>query len=153
MSRSPDDLIIKRVFKCPKRTLFDAWSTPSIMAKWFFASRDPFRESTVTNSFAVGGAYSVSMHMADTDAHLFGNYTEITRYSRIAFTFNSPAVTDSHIVLDFRDISPNRSELTLTQSLFPSDDVRNSHDRGWNVCFEYLDAWTLSNAQKNSLHD
>lgn len=144
MTKSPDELIIKRIFKCPKRTLFDAWSTPSIMSKWFFASRDNFRDSTVTNTFSVGGTYSVIMHMADTDVHLQGTYTEINRYNRIAFTWSSPVITNSQIVLDFREISPNRTEFTLTQSLFPSDDIRTDHNQGWNVCLDYLESWITS---------
>ncbi|NQV98398.1 MAG: SRPBCC domain-containing protein [Rhodospirillales bacterium] len=138
MSKTVDDLVIKRQFKCTKRMLFDAWSQPAVMSNWLYGGRDGFRKSTVTNSFAVGGAYSLTMHMPNSDVHIFGTYTEINRYNRIAFTWTSPVAIDSLVVLDFNEISPNRTELTLTHNLFTSEQARTSHGAGWPVCLDYL---------------
>ncbi len=138
MPKTVDDLVIKRQFKCSKRVLFDAWSKPSVMSNWLFARRDNFRESTITNSFTVGGDYSVIMHLTDNDVHIFGTYTEITRYNRIAFTWTSPAATESQVTLDFNELSPNRTELTLTHNLFSTEEARSAHEGGWGACLDYL---------------
>ena len=144
MAKQVSDLVIKRIFKCSKRTLFDAWSTPSIMANWLYAKREPFCKSTITSSFSVGGDYSVTMHMEGTDVHIFGTYTEINRYNRIAFTWTSPVAKESQVVLDFSDLSANRTEFTLTHNLFPSDEVRASHNAGWDVCLDHLQERVLA---------
>jgi len=144
MNAGSDDLVITRVFSCPKRTLFDAWSQPSTMSKWLFARREDLCESTVSSSFTVGGSYSIIMHMPSGDVRLFGDYTEIDRYSRIAFTWSSPVITNSRVVLDFRELSANRTGFTLTHSLFPSDEIRARHGEGWDACLDNLEDRVLS---------
>ena len=139
-----DDVVVRRVFNCPKRTLFDAWSQPSVMSKWLFARREDFCESTVSNSFAVGGEYTITMHMPSGGVVLFGEYTEINRYNRIAFTWSSPVISNSNVVLDFKELSVNRTEFTLTHSLFPSEDIRAQHAEGWNACLDNLEQRVLS---------
>lgn len=144
MTKPVNDLVIKRTFKCSKRQLFEAWSTPSIMSNWLFARREPFCKSTVTNSFSVGGDYTLIMHMEGADIHISGTYTEIIRYNRIAFTWTSPVATDSQVVLDFSEVSPNRTDFTLTHNLFVSEDVRASHNGGWEVCLDHLQERVLA---------
>ncbi len=141
-----DDLVIKRTFNCPKRTLFDAWSQPAIMAKWLFARREGFCDSTVTSRFTVGGKYSIIMHMPSGDVHLFGQYTAITRYSQIAFTWSSPVISVSRVDLKFQEISANRTEFTLTHALFPSEEIRAQHGEGWLACLDNLENRVLSGA-------
>ncbi len=138
MTATIDDLVIKRRFKCSKRQLFDAWSKPAIMSNWLFGRRENFCQSTITNSFTVGGDYRVTMHMKDNDVHIHGTYTEINRYNRIAFTWTSSVAANSQVTLDFVELSANRSELTLTHNLFTSEAARSSHDGGWNVCLDHL---------------
>jgi uncharacterized protein YndB with AHSA1/START domain len=138
MNGTVSDLVIKRTFNCGKRTLFEAWSTPSIMARWLYARQEDFRDSTVRNSFTVGGAYSIVMHLDGDDVHIHGDYSEIERYQRIAFTWSSPAIHGSVVTLDFRELSPNRTELTLCHSLFPSAQSRAAHDGGWHACLDHL---------------
>ena len=144
MATDFDDLVIKRTFNCPKRTLFDAWSRPPIMAKWLFAQREDFCRSTVTSSFTVGGKYSITMHLPNSDVDLFGEYTAIDRYSRIAFTWSSPVISNSRVDLAFRERSANRTDFTLTHSLFPSEEVRAQHGEGWLACLDNLENRVLS---------
>lgn len=139
-----DDVVITRTFNCPKRALFDAWSQPSIMSKWLFARREDFCESTVTSSFTVGGKYSIIMHMPSSDVRLFGEYTAITRYSQIAFTWSSPVISNSRVDLAFKETSTNRTEFTLTHTLFPSEEIRAQHGEGWLACLDNLESRVLS---------
>ena len=131
-------VVLKRVLPCSKQQLFDAWSKPSIMAQWFFASQEPVAPSTVNNSFTVGGHYEVIMHMQTGSYRHYGIYRAITRYSHIAFSWNSHLVRDSLVELDFRELSPNRTELKLTQTEFPNDEVRGKHVAGWEGCLANL---------------
>jgi uncharacterized protein YndB with AHSA1/START domain len=133
-----DPVLIKRVLPCSKRQLFDAWSKPSIMTQWFYASQKPVAPSTVNNSFTVGGNYEVIMHMETGDYRHYGSYLAIRRYSHIAFTWNSHIVQDSRVELDFRELSPNRTELRLTHTQFPDAEVRGKHISGWEGCLGNL---------------
>lgn len=133
-----DPVVIKRVLPCSKRQLFDAWSKPSVMMQWFFKAQQPSELSTVNNSFTVGGSFEVIMHMQSGDYRHHGDYRTISRYNHIAFTWNSHIVQSSLVELDFRELSPNRTELTLTHTLFPSEEVRGKHVVGWNGCLDNL---------------
>ncbi len=133
-----EPVVLKRVLPCSKRQLFDAWSKASVMSQWFFAQQNRTAPSTVRNSFTVGGDYEVIMHMEVGDHRHYGTYRAIDRFNHIAFTWNSHIVKDSLVVLDFRELSPNRTELTLTHSLFPDDDVRAMHAAGWEGCLGNL---------------
>lgn len=138
-----DDLVIKRTFNCSKRTLFDAWSQPSKMAKWLFARREDFCDSTVTNNFSIGGKYSIIMHMPSSDVHIFGEYTSIIRYRQITFTWSSPVISNSRVDLAFKELSANRTEFVLTHALFPSEEIRAQHGEGWLACLDNLETRVL----------
>ena len=134
-----DPLVIKRTLPCSKRQLFDAWSKASVMEKWFFASQEPVAPSTVNVNFTVGGSYEVIMHHPTGDYRHHGIYRAINRYNHIAFTWNSHIVRDSLVELDFQELSPNRTQLRLTHTEFPDEDVRGKHSMGWEGCLHNLE--------------
>ncbi len=137
-----EPVVIKRVFPCSKRRLFDAWSQPDLMAQWFYAGTEKRKNSTVKNSFTVGGTYELTMHGPENVDHvMFGTYKQIVRYTHISFSWTSPMATDSLVELEFRELSANRCEMTLTHSCFPSEDSRNAHNGGWTACLENLESF------------
>jgi uncharacterized protein YndB with AHSA1/START domain len=133
-----EPIVIKRTFPCPKRTLFEAWSKPSIMAEWFYAGDEKLKNSTVKNSFTVGADYTLVMHGPDQDHHMNGTYKAIDRYHHISFTWTSAVATDSLVTLDFKELSPNRTEMTLTHTDLPSLESREAHEGGWGRCLDNL---------------
>ena len=134
-----DELVIKKVFNCNKRALFDAWSSASTMAKWFFAETSKVKDSTVECNFTTNGRWSVTMYFEDgTNSTLSGKYKSITRYSQIVFSWNSPIANDGLVELNFAEVSPNRTELKLVHSQFPSEESRQMHNQGWNACLANL---------------
>jgi len=59
---------------------------------------------------------------------------------------NSHIVQDSFVELDFRELSVNRTELTLTHTQFPNDEVRSSHINGWGGCLANLERFMETTA-------
>ncbi len=78
------------------------------------------------------------MHMESGSYRHYGDYRAIDRYHHIAFTWNSHLIRDSLVELDFRELSPNRTELTLTHTQFPDEEVRGKHEWGWGGCLDHL---------------
>jgi uncharacterized protein YndB with AHSA1/START domain len=113
------------------------------MMNWFFASQES-ASSTVSNNFSVGGQYAVVMHLPTGDYRHFGEYRTIRRYSHIAFSWNSHLVQDSLVALDFRELSSDRTELTLTHTQFPDLDVRGRHLGGWERCLDNLERFVAA---------
>ncbi len=135
-----DELVIKKSFNCSKRQLFDAWSQANLMAQWFFAASEKYKDSTIESNFTVGGRFSVTMYFENgTDANIHGDYKEILRYSLIVFSWNSSIAKDSLVTLKFKEVSANRSELTLIHTIFPSEESRQKHNNGWDACLYNLD--------------
>lgn len=134
-----DPITIKRVLPCNKRQLFDAWSKPALMMKWFFTLQQTETPCSVSNSFTVGGSFEVIMHMESGSFRHYGDYLAIDRYHHIAFTWNSHLIRDSVVELKFRELSPNRTELTLTHSHFADAEVRSKHEWGWGGCLDHLE--------------
>jgi uncharacterized protein YndB with AHSA1/START domain len=146
-------VVIKRILPCTKRQLFEAWSKPALMVRWHIASQQPKAPSTVNNSFTVGGAFEVVMHLQTGDYRHYGEYQAIERYSHIAFSWSSHIVQNSLVALDFKELSPNRTLLTLTHSQLPDEAVRGKHTEGWTRCLQNLEPlllWLVEQAKDNS---
>ena len=137
-----EPLIIKRTLNCSKRQLFDAWSKPEIISQWFFASPSKVKNSSVENSFCIGGRWSVTMYFDDgSDATMDGEYKEIIRYSRIVFSWNSSIAIDSLVELTFGELSANRASLKLVHSQLISEESKALHNRGWGACLDNLEKY------------
>ena len=135
-----ETLEIKRVLNCSKRKLFDAWSSPSLVSKWFYASPNKVKDSIVECHFHVGGQWSVTMYFPDnTESKMYGVYQEIDRYSSIVFTWNSALARDGLVKLSFKALSPNRTELILVHSNLESQESKEVHNQGWVACLANLE--------------
>ena len=142
MSRNPSKLEIRRTFKCSKRQLFDAWSKPAVMSRWFFADSNRCKDSDVEADFRVNGTYSLVMYFEGGDSsRIHGKYKDIRRYTLIAFTWNSIHSTNSEVELNFRELSPNRSALRLVHKLLPDEESSVLHGNGWELCLGNLQAF------------
>jgi len=136
---SASNLVFKKKFKLSKRQLFDAWSNPQIMQRWFFGGTLRENCCTVENQFVTNGNYKITMHFLDgSDSELYGKYLEINRYNTIVFTWSNHLVKDTIVKLHFKELSSNTSELMLEHSLFPDDNSRRLHNQGWEKCLENL---------------
>jgi len=94
----------------------------------------------VENQFSTNGKYKIVMHFEDkSSAEHFGEYLEINRYNTIVFTWNSSLVSDTIVKLSFKELSANKSELTLEHSLFPTQEIRQLHNTGWDACLANLE--------------
>jgi len=134
-----NSIVVKRVFNLSKRELFDAWSKPAIMSRWFFASTEQTPHCSVENNFVTQGSYKLTMHFEQNDVVIHGKYLEINRFNLISFSWNNPLVSNSQVTLRFKDLSPNRTELTLTHILLPDQSACDAHFDGWNKCFDNLE--------------
>lgn len=128
-------LVVKRTLPFPPDTLFQAFSDPKIMSRWFFTWAGGSAE--VANDFRKGGAFSIAMRPAKGEAvpHQ-GVYKEIVPGEKLVFTWNSPYAKDSVVTLLFRKVKDG-TELTLTHE-FLAEAQRQNHNEGWKGCLDNL---------------
>ena len=128
-------LVVKRTMPFAPDLIYEAFSDPKIMCKWFFA--DKGWSSDVTNDFRKGGAFAIGMRPEKGDVvHHAGIYKEIVPGEKLVFTWNSPYAKDSVVTVLFHKVKEG-TELTLTHE-FLTDDQRENHNRGWKGCLDNL---------------
>jgi uncharacterized protein YndB with AHSA1/START domain len=140
-------LRMTRQFTASPERVFDAWINPEVARKWLFAS--PMDEAySAEMDPHVGGKWSITARRDGTDYTASGEYLEIDRPRRLAFTFAmlqfSPN-SDRIIV----EIAPSESGcvLTFTQEgtdiaeelrQLPSGETGGS-EQGWIWMFQGLE--------------
>jgi uncharacterized protein YndB with AHSA1/START domain len=119
-------------FKVPAERVFDAWLTPTLAARFFFA--------TGTGNImrceiepVVGGSFTVTDRRphSDGDESVFdaehrGTYIEIDRPRRLVFDFSVPPFADdpTRVAIDIAPVGTAACELTLTHDM---GDSRYAH--------------------------
>jgi uncharacterized protein YndB with AHSA1/START domain len=134
----------------PAERVFDAWLTPSLASRFFFATRTGNILRCEIEP-EVGGSFTVTDRRphSDGDESVFdaehrGTYIEIDRPRRLVFDFSVPPFSDepSRVAIDIAAQSFNSCELTLTHDM---GDSRYAHEfeeqskNGWNKMLATLD--------------
>ncbi len=91
-----DAIIFERVFNAPREAVWDAWTNPEKIKKWW-GPKD-FTAPSIKNDFRVGGKYVYAMHGPagsewDRDMWSGGEYKEIVPMEKIVV---SDYFTDEH---------------------------------------------------------
>ena len=129
---------IRRVLQARRALVFEAWTRPELMARWFFP--DSTWTATIEHELRVGGRWQVLMREPSGVTHdQFGEYREIVPSSRLVFTWNCPdlKVVDSVVTVELFDHEAG-TELTLNHELPADPNVRRGHDEGWQACLGNL---------------
>ena len=136
---SETTLRIERTFQAPAPKVFDAFTSPEVMRRWWHVERD---WSTVVAEvdLRLGGAVRVVMRAADgSDYGGGGVYTEIDPPRRLAFTWLwDDNDTRQLIEIDFEEIDGATTVRFTHRDLWDEEAVR-SHEGGWNRAFDNLE--------------
>ncbi len=142
-------LQIKRMIKAPREQVFDAWTDPEQLKKWF-GPEDEMVVPQAKVDLRVGGKYRIQMKRPDGEFHTAaGLYLEVKPPERLVFTwawekdgsepdFGELEPTEMLVTLEFHS-SGEQTELILTQEKFASAESRDRHGQGWNGCFDKLE--------------
>lgn len=121
--------------------VFDAWLDPAIARRFLFAT--PTGEMIRAEVDArVGGRFVFVDRRPDMgDVLHTGEYLEIDRPRRLAFTFGVPQFDPgfSRILLQFAPAPSGGCDLTLTQAQVPAEWADRSRD-GWGMILGALEA-------------
>lgn len=137
-------IAITRTFDAPREAVFAAWTDPTQFSRWL--GPGDIQAEVVALDPRVGGAYRIVMHRVPGGGHsaVRGTYREVEPPSRLVFTWaweedaeTHPAGHETLVTLTLRALG-NRTELTLRHERFDSEKSRDSHNHGWNACFDKL---------------
>jgi uncharacterized protein YndB with AHSA1/START domain len=131
---------IERSFAASPEDVFDAWTSPEVMRRWFHCAPD-WDTPEAEVDLQVGGKVRVVMRKPDgTEAAAHGEYTVIDRPHRLVmtWTFYDDPSNEQLIELSFSEAEGSTTVL-MVNSRISTDERRDAQDEGWRGCLDELE--------------
>jgi uncharacterized protein YndB with AHSA1/START domain len=136
-------LRIERTFDASAEAVFDAWTSPEVMRRWFHCEPD-WETPKAEVDLRVGGQVRVVMRRPDgTEMGASGQYTQIDRPRRLemTWTFDDDPSNRQRIELTFSE-SAGSTTVVMVNSGISTHERREAQRHGWQGCFDEL-VWAL----------
>jgi uncharacterized protein YndB with AHSA1/START domain len=161
MSTEPKkrDLVVTCVFDAPVEQVWQAWTDSEQVMQWW--GPEGFTSPSAEMDFREGGTSLVCMRApkeyGGQDMYSTWTYTKIVPNERIEYTFNfadkdgnklTPAQMgipagvpeDGHHIVTFKDLGDNRTEMTVTEHGYTSDQAHDLSKAGLEQCLDKMAA-------------
>jgi len=136
--RSERELIITRRFDAPARIVFEAWTTPDLLKRWWVPKSSGMSLLSCAVDARTGGTYR--FEFGPKTMVFFGKYLEVTPYLRLIWT-NEESEDGAVTAVTFEE-KDGKTLLTLRE-LYPSkealDHAFDGMEGGMPDQFEQLD--------------
>lgn len=123
--RGDRELIITRSFRAPPRLVFQAWTQPEFVRRWWAPKSRGVEIVECTAQVEVGGRYRYLLRHGDAEFGFSGRYTEISPPRRLVYTqvFENFPGLEAIITVTFEE----RDGHTFMSSheLYPSAEARD----------------------------
>jgi len=130
---------IERTFAASAEDVFDAWTSPEVMRRWFHPASD-WATPEAEVDLRVGGRVRVVMRKPDgSQVGARGEYTVVERPHRLAMTwvFDDDPSNQQLIELSFSE-SAGSTRVLLVNSGISTQPRRDAQDWGWRGCLDQL---------------
>ena len=130
---------IERTFEAPAEAVFDAWTSPEVMRRWFHCTPGGDTPQAEVD-LRIGGRVLVVMRGPDgTEVKAQGEFTVIDRPHRLVmdWTFDDDPSNRQAIELTFSE-ADGSTTVTLINSGILGDDRREGQREGWDWCLTEL---------------
>src|SRR5271156_4569796 len=120
----PLSLQVKRLIKASPSDLFEAWTKPELMQKWYAPS--PMTVASATSDLLVGGAYRINVFNGSDTIHVEGIYKQIIPNQLLAFTWTPCVGGPSYETLVTVEFKPANggTEVVITHEGFKETETR-----------------------------
>lgn len=142
-SSSVETLVLRRTFSVSRQVLFEVWTRPEHMMKWFGPS-DEYTTPMAEVDLKVGGQYRIGFrHQDGKEVFVVGTFQQVMVPEKLVYSWaweapNENAGIETLVTVDFIE-KDSGSELVLTHERFGSDEMRLDHSKGWNGCLDSLE--------------
>jgi uncharacterized protein YndB with AHSA1/START domain len=131
---------IERTFDAPAEEVFDAWTSPEVIKRWFRPG-DGWQEPSAEVDLRVGGKFQVVMRDPDgAPVRAGGEFTLIERPHRLAYTwtFDDDPSNEQLIEIEFTE-RDGVTNVVFVNSNISKEERRNAQYDGWSRCFDELE--------------
>jgi uncharacterized protein YndB with AHSA1/START domain len=138
-------------FAAPRERVFDAWTNPDVLRRWWAASPEwdtPLAEVDASE----GGGYRLSMRTDTGEIHtVHGEFREVQPPERLVYTWTwdegpESAMAGSEstlVVVEFLE-DGDGTLVKLTHGGFANDQIRVMHLQGWEAVLANLERTVFS---------
>jgi len=141
--RSPRELVVTRVFDAPARLVFEAWSRPELIKRWWVPKSFGITLLSCEADVRTGGTYRFVFANPGAGEPLafVGRYIEVTPHSRIVWT-NEESADGAVTTVTFEE--KHGQTLLVLSDLYPSQDaleqaIASGSTSGYGEQFAELD--------------
>lgn len=134
----PTSLTLVRRMKAPPERVWQAWTDPALMLRWFGPHHTHAEHAE--GELRLGGGFRVVLREDSGERHeAIGRYAEIAPPHRLVFAWNWASTPErvSRVTVLLRPV-PEGTELTLTHDRFADAATATRHTRGWTESLEKL---------------
>ena len=140
--KSDRELVVTRIFDAPPRIVFEAWSKPELMVRWWIPKSIPMTLLSIEMDVRIGGGYRLVFgHGEGQTMAFFGSYLEVNPPSRLVWS-NDESADGAVTTVTFED-QDGQTLLTLHE-IYPTtaarDEALGGAAGGLPEQFEQLDA-------------
>lgn len=135
---------VRRLIKADQARLFAAFSKAEAIEQWFSPSADITVE-VLQFDFTVGGRYRFRYAMLDGSFPTLGGRFELIQPpAKLSFTWvweepDPHANIPTRVSVELHD-KGNATEVVLTHSQIPTEEIADRHAAGWEATFDQLEA-------------
>jgi uncharacterized protein YndB with AHSA1/START domain len=136
---SKPSLTLKRRLKAPPEKVYEAWTQPTQMMRWWGGNNETSR--TAETDLRVGGRFRVGFKGDTGEQHdVSGIYKEIVPNRRLVFSWawRTTPERESQVTIDIKP-DTDGSILTLTHEQFFNEKARDDHKDGWSFGLDQLE--------------
>ncbi|HEX5015601.1 MAG TPA: SRPBCC family protein [Candidatus Limnocylindrales bacterium] len=139
---SERELVVTRTIDGPPHIVFDAWTKPELLKRWWVPRSVPITLLSVEMDVRVGGTYRLVFQVdSTTTMAFFGRYLEVSPPSRLVWTNEEEG--DAVVTTVTFDEDEGRTRL-IVHDLYPSKEaldraIASESIPGWTEMFDQLD--------------
>jgi uncharacterized protein YndB with AHSA1/START domain len=122
--KSDRELVVTRTFNGPARIVFDAWTQPELLKRWWVPKSSGLSLISLEADVRVGGKYRLVFVFgqdASKPMEFFGRYIEVTPHSRLVWTNEESDHGGAVTTVTFEE--KGGRTLLVMHELYPSKEV------------------------------
>ena len=149
---SERELVVSRTIGGPAHIVFDAWTEPELMKRWWVPRSVPITLLSCEMDVRIGGTYRLFFEVDPTTTMAFhGRYLEVDPPSRLVWT-NEEGEGDAVVTTVTFDEDQGRTRLVV-HDLYPSKEaldgaIASESIAGWAEMLDQLDELVLDLAER-----
>jgi uncharacterized protein YndB with AHSA1/START domain len=131
-------LVVRRTIRAPAERLFDAWTQPAQLKKWWGPQSVLCIDAEV--DLKIGGRYRIANQFPDGKVlWISGEFEAIDRPRKLVYTWRvgSEEGASERVTVTF-EARGKTTEVIVTHERIPTDVLRDLHMQGWSGCLEGL---------------